>query len=171
MIIAAYVSYIEGAFRPMAGVTLYHKLYRMLYKKAGSVELRCYEDSSFYNKYALAIDRADESLFMIVRNLFGIVFGAIAAITVFTTMYTIDNIAVLFIFFPIIGNFVFGYIYNRMLYKREQALVPYRRRIDYVNRVMHLADFSKEMRLSNVYNLMKYKYMKALDGIFDTVEK
>lgn len=171
MIVAAYVSYIEGAFRPMAGVTLYHKLYGMLYKKAGSVELRCYEDSSFYNKYTLAIDRADENLFMIVRNLFGIVFGAIAAITVFSAMYTIDNIAVLFVFFPIIGNFVFGYIYNKMLYKREQALAPYKRRIEYVNRVMHLADFSKEMRLSNVYNLMKYKYMKALDGIFDTVEK
>jgi ATP-binding cassette subfamily B protein len=143
----------------------------MLYKKAGSVELRCFEDSEFYNKYALAVDKADENLFMIVRNLFGIVFGGIAAAVVFYTMFTIDNIAVLFVFFPIIGNFVFGYIYNKMLFKRDQELVKYKRRIDYVNRVMHLADFSKEMRLSNVYNLMKYKYLKALEGIFDTVEK
>lgn len=171
LIVSAYISYIEGTFRPMAGVTLYHKLYGMLYKKAGSVELRCFEDSGFYNQYALAVDKADENLFMIVRNLFGIAFGGIAAAIVFYTMYTIDNIAVLFVFFPIIGNFVFGYIYNKMLFKREQALVPYKRRIEYVNRVMHLADFSKEMRLSNVYNLMKYKYIKALDGIFDTVEK
>ena len=58
-----------------------------------------------------------------------------------------------------------------MLFKRDQELIPYKRRIEYVNRVMHLADFSKEMRLSNVYNLMKYKYKKALEGIFDTVEK
>ncbi len=170
-VIFAYVSYIEGTFRPIAGVTLYHKLYGMLYKKAGSVELRCFEDSEFYNKYALAVDKADENLFMIVRNLFGIVFGGIAAAVVFYTMFTIDNIAVLFVFFPIIGNFVFGYIYNKMLFKRDQELVKYKRRIDYVNRVMHLADFSKEMRLSNVYNLMKYKYLKALEGIFDTVEK
>ncbi len=171
LIVSAYVSYIEGTFRPMAGATLYRKLYGMLYKKAGSVELRCFEDSAFYNKYALAVDKADENLFMIVRNLFGIVFGGIAAVVVFYAMYTIDSIAVLFVFFPIIGNFVFGYIYNKMLFKREQALVPYKRRIEYVNRVMHLADFSKEMRLSNVYNLMKYKYLKALDGIFETVEK
>ncbi len=169
--VSLYASYINGTFRPIAAVTLYKKLYGMLYKKAGSVELRCFEDSSFYNKYALAIDKADENLFMIVRNLFGIVFGGISAVIVFYTMYTIDSIAVLFVFFPIIGNFVFGYIYNKMLFKRDQELVQYKRRIEYVNRVMYLADFSKEMRLSNVYNLMKYKYKKALEGIFDTVEK
>jgi len=169
--LSAYTSYVEGDFRPVAGVTLYHRLYGMLYKKAGNVELRCFEDSDFYNKYALAVDKADENLFMNVNNLFGIIFGGIAAAVVFYTMFTIDNIAVLFVFFPIIGNFVFGYIYNKMLFKRDQELVQYKRRIEYVNRVMHLADFSKEMRLSNVYNLMKYKYKKALEGIFDTVEK
>lgn len=169
--IFAYISYIDGSFLPRAGVTLYRKLYGMLYKKAGSVELGCFEDSDFYNRYALAVDKADENLSMIVRNLFGIVFSGIAAVIVFYTMYTIDSIAVLFVFFPIIGNFVFGYIYNKMLFKRDQELIPYKRKIEYVNRVMHLADFSKEMRLSNVYNLMKYKYKKALEGIFDTVEK
>jgi len=170
-IIFAYASYVEGTFRPVAGVTLYRKLYGMLYKKAGNVELRCFEDSSFYNRYALAVDKADENLSMIVQNLFGILFGGIAAVTVFYTMYTIDSISVLFVFFPIIGNFVFGYIYNKMMFKRDQELVRYKRRIEYVNRVMHLADFSKEIRLSNVYNLMKYKYLKAMEGIFDTVEK
>lgn len=167
----AYLSYIEGTFTPMAGVNIYHRLYKLLYKKARNVELACFEDSSFYNKYTLAIDKADEKLALIVKNLCGILFGAAAAVTVFTTMYTIDRIAMLFVFFPIIGNFVFGYIMSRMIFKRDQALVPYKRRIEYVNRVMHLADFSKEMRLSNVYNLMKYKYMKALEGIYGVVEE
>lgn len=171
LLFSIYYSYIEGTFRPMAGVSLYKKLYGMLYQKARGVELKCYEDSNFYNQYTLAIDKADEKLLAIVLHLFGIVFGAAAAGTVFATMYTIDRSAMLFVFFPIIGNFVFGYIYNKMLYQREQALVPYKRRIEYVNRVMHLADFSKEMRLSNVYNLMKHKYLKAINGIFDTVEE
>lgn len=168
---ALYNAYIEGTFRPVAGVDLYRKLYQMLYRKACSVELRCYEDNSFYNQYTLAIDKADEKLFTIIRNLFGILFGGGAAITVFATMYTIDKTAMLFVIFPMIGNFVFGYICNKLVYKRDQEMVPYRRRIEYVNRVMHLADFSKEMRLSNVFNLMKYKYLKAMNGIFDTVEK
>lgn len=171
LIFSVYNAYIEGAFRPMAGVALYKKLYGMLYKKARSVELKCFEDSGFYNKYTLAIDKADEKLFSIVRSIFGMLFGAAAAVTVFSTMYNIDRIAVLFVFFPIVGNFIFGYICNKMIYKRDQEMVPYKRRIDYVNRVMHLADFSKEMRLSNVYNLMKHKYEQALNNIFDTIDK
>ncbi len=167
----AYGAYLEGTFTPKANVNIYKKLYGLLYKKARNVELACFEDSSFYNKYTLAIDKADEKLITIIRNIFGIFFGAASAAVVFTTMYRIDRIAMLFVFFPIIGNFVFGYIMNKMIFKRDQELVPYKRRLEYINRVMYLADYSKEMRLSNVYNLMKYKYMKALDGIFNVVEK
>jgi ATP-binding cassette subfamily B protein len=168
---SAYIAYIEGSFRPVAGVTVYQKLYRMLYKKAMNVELKCFEDSDFYNKYTLAIDKAEEKLFQVVRNLFGILFGGTAAVIVFTTMYTIDKLSLLFVFFPIIGTFVFGYIMNKYIYKRDKALVPYRRRIDYINRVMYLPDYAKEMRLSNVYNLMKQKYVEALNGIYDVVEQ
>ena len=55
--------------------------------------------------------------------------------------------------------------------KRDQAMAPYNRRIEYVNRVMHLSDYSKEIRLSKVYNLMREKYLRAIDGLFEVVEK
>lgn len=171
MIFSLYYAYIEGSFYPIAGVKIYRRLYRMLYEKASNVELCCFEDSNFYNQYTLAIDGAQEKIMNVVRNLFGIVTGAAAASVVFAVMYRIDKIAVLFVFFPIIGNFLFGYIYNRMVFKRDQAMVPFKRRIEYINRVMHLADFSKEMRLSNVYNLMKEKYINAINGLFGVVEQ
>lgn len=150
-----YEAYQNGSFYPIATVKIYHKLYGLLYKKASNVELRCFEDSSFYNKYTLAVDNAHEKLMTLVRNIFGILFGAVAAIVVFATMFRIDKLAVLFVIFPIIGNFLFGYLSNKWIFKRDQAMAPYKRRIEYVNRVMHLADYSKEMRLSRVYNLMK----------------
>ena len=168
---SAYMAYLEGSIRPITSVTVYQKLYRMLYKKAMNVELRCFEDSEFYDKYTLAIDKAEEKLFNTVSNLFGILFGGTAVIIVFTTMYSIDKIALLFVFFPIIGTFVFGFIMNKMFYARDKAMVPYKRQIDYINRVMHLADYSKEMRLSNVYNLLKQKYINALNGIYNVVEE
>ncbi|HWT27328.1 MAG TPA: ABC transporter ATP-binding protein, partial [Mobilitalea sp.] len=171
MTTSIYSAFVEGYVNPMTGNTIYQKLYRLLYKKARNVELRCYEDSSYYNKYTLAVDGADEKIVNLIRNFFGIIAGAVAAGVAFSTMFTIDKVAMLFVFFPIIGNFVFGYIVNKMYFKRDQAMVPYKRRIDYVNRVMNLADFSKEMRLSRVYYLMKEKYRKAVDGIFDVVDQ
>ena len=166
-----YSSYVEGKINPLTFVTVYQKLYRLLYQKARNVELSCYEDSSFYTRYTLAVDGADEKLDNLNRNFFGIIFGGIAAVTVFATMFSIDRTAVLFVIFPIIGNFVFGYFLNKMVFQRDQALAPYKRRIDYINRVMHLADYSKEMRLSRVYYLLKDKYQQAIDGIFDVVDQ
>jgi ATP-binding cassette, subfamily B, bacterial len=171
MIVAFYNAYINGAYNPMARATIYRKLYAKLYKKAGNVELRCFEDSSFYNKYTLAVDGADEKLISIIQNLFGMLFGASAAIVIFTMMFLTDRLAVAFVIFPIVGNFVFGYFVKKNEYNRDKAMVPYKRTIDYVNRVMYLADFSKEMRLSKVFNLMKYKYIKAINGIFDVSDQ
>lgn len=170
MTMTLYRCYIEGAYIPMASARIYKKLYRMLYQKARNVELRCFEDSSFYNKYTLAVDGANDKLVTILINMFGIFCAGIAAVVVFTKMFQIDKVAMLFVIFPIIGNFVFGYVYNKRIYERDQALVPHKRRIDYVNRVMYLSDFSKEMRLSNVYNLMKQKYNKAIEGINEVVD-
>jgi ATP-binding cassette subfamily B protein len=48
---------------------------------------------------------------------------------------------------------------------------PFTRRTEYVNRVMYLADYSKEMRLSNIYNVLEYTYKNAVIRITQTVKK
>ena len=171
MITSFYSTYLMGSFYPISYAKIYQNLYSRLYKKARNVELRCFEDSSFYNKYTLAIDNAHDKLITLVNNIFGIICGGVAAIVVFITMYHIDKIAVLFVIFPIMGNFLFGYLTNKWTYKRDQDMAPYKRKIEYVNRVMHLSDYSKEMRLSRVYYLMKEKYIKAIDSIFEVIEQ
>lgn len=168
---ALYNSYIEGAYIPMAGATIYQKLYKKLYQKAGNVELKCFEDSSFYNQYTLAVDGASDKLILVIQNFFGIIAGGIAAIVVFATMFIIDKLVVLFILSPIIGNFLFGYLYHKAEYERDKAMAPYKRRLDYVNRVMYLADYSKEIRLSKVFHILKNKYEEAMRGIFRTADE
>ncbi len=171
MLVAFYNAYIEGAYIPMAGATIYQKLYQKLYQKAGNVELRCFEDSSFYNRYTLAADGASDKLMLVILNFFGIIAGGIAAIVVFATMFMIDKPVVLFILSPIVGNFLFGYLYHKAEFERDKAMAPYKRRIDYVNRVMYLADYSKEIRLSKVFHILKNKYEEALKGIYKTADQ
>ncbi len=169
MITALYRAYIDGAYAPMVSARIYKRLYRKLYQKARNVELRCFEDSNFYNKYTLAVDGANDKLMNLLINFSGIFCAGIAVVVVFAKMYQIDKVAMLFVIFPIIGNFAFGYQVNKRYYERDQALAPYKRRIDYVNRVMYLSDYSKEMRLSNVFQLLKQKYDKAIEGIYEVV--
>ncbi|MDP4089624.1 MAG: ABC transporter ATP-binding protein [Bacillota bacterium] len=169
--IALYRSYTNNVTIPLTNTKIYQGLYMRLYQKARNVELSCFEDSEFYNKYTMAIDGAGDRIQSVVQNVWGILTGVAATVIVFYSMYDIDKIAVLFVIFPIIGNFVFGGIMNKLVLKRYKEGVPNDRVFQYVNRVMYLAEYAKEMRLSNVYRLIKDKYDEAIKRTVNIANK
>lgn len=103
-----YRDYVENVVVPLTDAKIYHGVYQKLYKKARNVELRCYENADFYNRYTMALDDAGTKITMIVDSFFGIFTGAAGVVIVFYAMYEIAPLSVLFIISPMIGNFVFG---------------------------------------------------------------
>lgn len=170
-IITLYDRYVSNYVKTLTGTLIFQGLYQKLYHKSRNVELRCFEDAEFYNKYTMALDGASDRLENMVENFFGVIFGVVAASLAFYSMYSIDHLAIFFIIFPIIGNFVFGGVMNRIYTKRYQDDVVNNRKSDYVNRVMYLADYAKEVRLSKVFHLMMRKYREAVDGNIAVVQK
>ena len=65
--------------------------------------------------------------------------------------------------FPLLGNFLFGNLKNKFEYMRYQEEVPQDKVLNYVNRVLYLPDYAKELRLSKVYNLLRRQYNDATD--------
>ncbi len=170
-LIGLYRSYVNNVALPLNMTKTYEGLYMKLYQKARNVELSCFEDVEFYNKYTMAVDGAGDKIASVVKNVWGILVGIFATIIVFFSMYDIDKMAVLFVVFPIIGNFIFGGILNKLELKRYKEGIPNERVFKYVNRVMYLAEYAKEMRLSNVYSLIKEKYNEAIKKTISIVDK
>ena len=166
-----YQHYFENVTLPVELTRLYGKLYHMLFDKARNVELSCYENSDFYNRYTMAMDGADQKISDIMRRFWGIIFGSIATGFVFSLMFSIDRFAVIFIICPLIGNFVFGSIKNRFEFGRYKEQVSGNKVMNYVSRAMYLPDYAKEMRLFGVYNLLKKQYTDATDRNVDIASK
>ena len=166
-----YNNYLEGKVWPVANARIHKKLNVKLFEKSTNVELACFEDSEFYNKYTLATENAANKLLDTVRNIWGVLFGCIAAGVAFYLMYDIDKISVLFVLFPIIGNFVFNRKVGQIDFNRNKDMAPHNRRIGYVNRVMYLAEYAKEVRLTNVFSLMRRDYREAIKGVADVTKK
>lgn len=158
---SVYSNYVENVVYPLETNRLFGGIYRKLYEKARNVELRCYEDSDFYNRYTMAMDGAEEKVTAIVRGLLGTIIGSVSAVVVFWFMYEIDHYAILFIISPLIGNFVFGNLKNQYEFKRYQEQAPNEKVLNYVSRMMYLPDGAKEIRLSEVFALMKKQYHEA----------
>lgn len=160
-ICSIYSNYVKNVVYPLETNRLFKSLYKLMYKKAKNVELKCYEDADFYNKYTMAMDGAEEKIMAEIRGIMSTVIGVVAVVIVFMMMYEIDHYSVLFVIFPLIGNFVFGYYFNEYEYKRYQNYVPNNKVLNYVSRMMYLPDGAKEIRLSNIFLLMKSQYRHA----------
>lgn len=157
-------NYAENVIIPLEMTKVYKDIYCKLFNKASNVELRCYEDAEFYNKYTMAMDGADEKILTIIKGINGVIIGAAATAAVFWFMFRIDHYAVLFIICPLLGNFVFGNIKNKYEFKRYNEQAPNSKVLNYVNRTMYLSDYAKEIRLSNIFNLLKKQYKTATDN-------
>ena len=52
---------------------------------------------------------------------------------------------------------------NKLEYKKDKEMTSNNRKKDYVQRVVFLKDFAKDMRTSGIYNVMKTRFVRAVD--------
>lgn len=161
LLLNIYMFYCDNAIFPVQNVRLYHGVYKKIYKKSENVELKCYEDSKFYDEFSIALDGIGTKLSEMTDNLSRIVAGIIGALAASWAMILIDKWTILFIAAPLIGNFVVAPALNKINYKRYVASVPFDRVMGYINRVMYLPEYAKELRLSKIHNVLFDKYKNA----------
>jgi len=166
-----YMSYANNVVFSITWHTVFRDLYAKIYHKARNVELRCYEDSDFYNKYTMALENANGRIIQTAVTFISIIGGIIASGIAFYVMFTIDPFSVLFIASPIIGNFLFGSLISKIEAARYAENTPHNRKIGYVKRVLYLAEFAKEVRMSNIFSLMSRRYDESVGDLRKVADK
>lgn len=163
--------FFEVYIKPVSDVELYDGINRMLYDKACQVDLRCFENSEFYNEYMMAVSQAHIKLPETLQAVCQIVARFAAMIVAIVIIYQIDPFAILFTVFPILGNFVFYGILNSRIFRMERENIVFQRIADYVNRTIHLGEYAKEVRMTNVFRLLKKQYDKAVQAMQKVIGK
>lgn len=153
--------------KPITDVELYDGVNKMLYDKACQVDLRCFEDSDFYNEYMMAVSQAHVKLSDMLQGVCQVVARFAAMIGAAVIIWQIDHYAVLFAAFPIVGNFIFYGVLNGRIFRMEKENIVFQRMADYVNRTLHLGEYAKEIRMTNVFRLLKKQY----DGVVASIQK
>lgn len=161
----------ETYLKPVTDVELYDGINGMLYDKACQVDMHCFEDSEFYNEYMMAVSQAHVKLPDTLQGICQIVAGFVAMIVATVIIYQIDRLAILFTIFPILGNFVFYGILNSRIFRMEKENIAFQRMADYVNRTIHLGEYAKEIRMTNVFALLKKQYDRAVAAIQKVIGK
>ena len=142
----------------------------MVYRKAGSVDLACYENPTFYDKYMKALNetatRADE----VATSCSVIVFEAVRFIANGALLFVIDPVFFLFLLIPLASS-VFIKKQKKADFDKYEETVAMNRRCDYTRRTYYLGEYAKEMRLSNIYRVMAKRFAMAITDTKKVIRK
>lgn len=164
-------SWYVNVYRPRSDADIFEAVNTMLFDKATHVELECYENAEFYNRFTLAMKDCEKNLTQILENQCEILASGLASVFALYYMFSIDHFVIVFIAGPLIGNFVFGKMINEVKFRMKKECVPYQRRMDYVNRMLYLADYAKEIRMSGIFHVLKQVYDEGFKGVLGKIKE
>ena len=133
---------------------------KMLFEKAAEVELACYEDPAFYDKYVRSMENSYQKCMNTVYTVDGLIWAAVSMSANAIMIVTIDPILLIFALLPLLLGFV-QKKRNNVLHEFDQKRDPIDRKINYVQRTFYLGEYAKEMRLSEMYKAMFAKQKES----------
>lgn len=143
---------------------IFKSLNNMIFEKAASVDISCYEDPEFYNKYQRASEILTGGLFYAFSyNLSNLIGGIISFFSVIGIVASINPVYLLFLA-PILLVFAVEVWKSRVVYKRDLSMTANNRVKAYAQRTVFLKDFSKDIRTSNVFSVIKNRFDNAVQS-------
>ena len=159
-VISAYAS----RTRLVATKIVLKKLNNKIFEKAKELDISCYENPEFYDKYQRATLVLSSGYYdLLCWDVAAIIGGIIALICVVTTVTVINPMYLLFLL-PVTLVFVIEVFKSKAVYKRDLEMTTNNRIKAYIQRTMFLKDFSKDMRTSNIFAVLINRFKAAIDA-------
>lgn len=137
-------------------------LNNLIFEKAASVDVSCYEDPAFYDSYQRATEILTGGYFMAFGfDLSNVIASFISFILVVGVVATIDPVYLLFLV-PVLFVFVIEVVKSKVVYKRDLSMTTNNRIKAYTQRTVFLKDYSKDMRTSNIFSVVINRFNKAV---------
>ncbi len=146
-------------------------IHNLLQKKAVEVDLACFENSSFYDTYVKATSEATDRAYAVLWDISDVIWIVVNVVAVGTLIITIDPIFLLLAFLPLICTLLIGKKRNRIRYEYSMRNKEIARQRDYVRRTFYLNDFSKEMRLTEMWKVMFKRMHSSVAEMKEIVNK
>ncbi|MCD7723510.1 MAG: ABC transporter ATP-binding protein/permease [Clostridiales bacterium] len=147
------------------------KLNNIIFDKALSVDVSCYEDPEFYDKYQRATLVISNSYFdLICWDFANIIAASVSFVLVLTTVTAIDAKYLIFLL-PVILVFIIEIFKSKYVYKRDLEMTKNNRLKAYIQRTMFLRDYSKDMRTSNIFAVLINRFRAAINSNIEILKR
>ncbi|MBQ7296055.1 MAG: ABC transporter ATP-binding protein [Clostridia bacterium] len=147
------------------------ELNNKIFDKAITLDVECYENPEFYDKYQRATNVLSWGYFDLVCSaVASIVTCIISLALVIGTVTSIDPVYLIFLL-PVVFVFLIETAKSKLVYKRDIEMTKNNRIKAYIQRTVFLKDFSKDMRTSNIFAVLMNRFKAAIDSNVEILRK
>lgn len=166
-----FTNYYNEIFIPRSNRILYQNIQKRVYDKAREVDLACFDDSAFYDQYTKAINETANITQRVLTSLANWLTNILTIFSASLVIFLIDPIFILFAIVPVIYTLILGPKLNKLNYERHMEMVEKERKRDYIKRTFYLSDYAKEMRLTNISNVLFGRFFEVIDDLKETIHR
>lgn len=148
------------------------KLKFLLYEKAGSLDLSCYDDPEYYNEFVLAVSEAGNSIDRAV-NLIGMLVSGLVIFFSYGTFFLVkDPVSVVFVIVSFTASFFVHNAANKIRYRLNLEVNPLNKKRQYVHRAFYLSAYAKEIRLNRSFSARLHRdFEETNEAIYNCQKK
>ncbi len=155
-------------YYPKLDLKVHYGLNSMLFSKAETVDVACFENPEFYNTYTKAATEASSRAQSVIRYSSSAIGAFISSVYVIITMALITPWSLVFIALPLVGNLLVAKRQAKLDFKINDESTEFVRRMDYVNRTIYFRKYAGELRLTGIYNVLVNMFKTSADKEADT---
>ena len=171
LIVSVFQIWYDRYYKFINNTDIWREMSRKIFDKACNVEIECYENTEFYNVYTRAASEAAWRGISVVDNLAKLISSLLSSSYVIYVITTINLYVGIAAAVMMVANFILSKMVSRIDYERDMEMTPHNRQKGYVNRSFYLQKYAKEIRLTNVYQILEKSYRNAVDGILGVCMK
>ena len=145
-------------FNGVMSEKLHMKMHEELFRKAQQLDLACFDDPEFYNDFVWAMDESRTRALQVVQDTATFIGKLVGCTSLFGLMLSIDPLIAVVLLVSSVVSIVCESLANRLHYNREKEIRPLWRVNGYINRVFHLGDYAKEIRISDAEEMVMEQY-------------
>lgn len=164
-------SWFQESFLPRDNAKIQKYMLLNVYVHAASLDIQQYENPDFYDKYVRSLDEASTRALKLSSS----IANAVGLLT--TVLYLLFIIVskepwtLIFVLIPLVPGWLLGKKKNQVSYELYLKNTNPTRWTKYLNRVMYLKEYAKEIRLTGIYGVLTHKYDKTMDEIIQNEKK
>lgn len=162
---------LKNCFFPRSDLKIQSYFMKVAFDKAREVDLECYENAEYFERHIRALNALKSRPRMVLDSielLFGALFGFLALSGL---ALSLDVSMILFIGLQIIANFVFARKENYERRAYEVELAESNRQADYIRRVHYMPEYAKELRTTNISDVLFRRFIAATQNGIKVIEK